>query len=264
MAEATTKPEVTILDATGAAQADAAPLPPAGDARRDEMKQRYDVLMAQAAAFEADFGAIDPRKLRPENDIARFSDAATEPGAYVGRPIDGSEVDGALPGYTYTWEQADINNRYGALWVTGRKALGWEVVTGSMPEEQRRRIVDGTRRWGDTILLRIPTARYEVLEADDRRRRLARGEGIALNVLEEAERKGVKVHDLASDRTPAHIRAFAHAQAAAAEAARSTMVSTMRQAGRSGATRVLASEIANRRLSKAIRDGSVPGMPVGA
>lgn len=248
-----TDPAVLTAEDAASRAADTASLPPAGDARREELRRRADALDAAAEALRESAGieSANPAAFEVDNEIGRFS----------GGGFDGSQVSGALGDFVYVWEQADINNRQGGLWVTQAKALGWEVVQGDMPEARERRYVDGTRRWGDTILLRIRKERYAALEAADRRRRLARSEGISLAILEEAERKGIKVHDLTSDATPAGIRQLAAAQRAAAEAARSTMVSTMRQAGRGGAQRVLASELASRRFDRALRDGTVPGMP---
>lgn len=246
-----------VLSAEQAAQtaADTTTLPPAGDARRDELKRRADALDAAADQLReaAGIAAADASAFDVDNEIGRFA----------GNGLDGSQVSGALADYVYVWEQADIHNRFGGLWVTQAKSKGWEVVSGSMPEASERRFVDGTRRWGDTILLRMPRERYEALEAADRRRRLARTEGVSIALLEEAERKGLAVYDLDNPQTP-RAREIAQAQRAAAEAARSTMVSTMRQAGRSGAQRVLASELATKRLDRAIRTGTVPGLTPGA
>lgn len=257
---ATDAPQTEAPKIVSAAQAETMTpgegLPPAGDARRDEMKRRLEELQRMQADFERDFegeiGAVDPSKLRVENEIAQHFDPSTKM----------LEVTNADPDYVYLWEQADIHNRHGGLWVTSRKAMGWEVVEGSMKEARDKRAVDGTRRVGDVILMRIRRERYLALEEADRRRRIARSEGISLHVLEEAERKGVRVHDLEDSRTPEHILRFAHAQAAAGEAARRTMVSTMAQADRSK-SRVLASSLADRRLESAIRSGTVPGLTPG-
>jgi len=244
--------ESKVLSAEVATAAPAAPLPPAGDAQRDEKKRRLETLVAEATQLRDELGieAIDPAKLRHvDNDIVGFANR--------GQHLDGSEVEGALSAYVYKWEEARGNN---GMAVEERKTEGWFIVDASMPEERRRLSVDGTRRWGTTILMRITRERAEALDVVDRRRRIARLEGVSATILEEAERKGVNVYDLEDARTPAHIRTMAKAQVAAGEAARAAMVSNMRQAGRAGATRVLAQELATKRFDRALRDGTVPGL----
>lgn len=245
----------SVLSATDAATAvaDTATLPPPGDARRDELKARHAKLMAEAEQLQKDLGieSVDPKALRIDNEIARF--------AAPGR--DGSEIENPQPGFVYCWEQADIRNVGGGLWVTAAKSKGWQVVDGSMPEEPNRRHVDGTRRWGDTILMRIRTERFVALEMADRRRRLAIKEGVSVGMLEDAERRGMaKVWDANDPNLPAHIAAaLPTAQRAGAEAARATMVSTMRQAR---PTRGMhAAELAEKRFTNALKTGTVPGMP---
>lgn len=255
---AATKP--VVLDTASAEKAapDSATMPPAGDARREEMKKRHDDLQRQMADFEKEFsaelGSVDPAKLKQtDNEICQAFDPTTKM----------LEVSNAQSGRVYLWEQADIYNRWGGFWVTGRKAQGWKLVSGDSPEAREHKHVDGTRRVGDAVLMWIERERYEEIERVDRRRRLAIQQGVSVKVLEDAERAGVRLHDLEDASTPDHIRQFARAQAAAATAARQTMVSSMRQAGRSGASRVMASELANRRLEAAIRSGSVPGLTPG-
>jgi len=246
-AEIAKDPVVLSAEQAASTAADVTTLPPPGDARREELRRRADALHAagEALAGAAEIGTVDPSKLKIENEIA----------CYSGNGFDGSEVTNANPAYAYIWE-----NFRSDMWVTQAKALGWRVVEGDMPEARERRSVDGTRRWGDTILLYVSKERYAALDAADRRRRIARKEGVGLAVLEAAERAGIPMHDLESNNPRA--QQLAVAQRAAAEAARATMVSTMRQA-RPG-QRVLASELANRKFDRALREGTVPGMPPGA
>lgn len=227
-------------------------LPPAGHERREELKRRMDALTKEAEhiASEMEIEGINPKALDIDNEIADHFDPATSM----------LDVSDANPSYVYRWEQADLYNRQGNIWVTTRKAEGWEVVSGSDPEAKNCRQVDGTRRVGDAILMRIRKDRYIALELADRRRRLSRSESVSLKALEMAEKAGIPVHDLSNANTPKHILQFAEAQAAAATAARQTMVRHMRQVGGQG-KRVLASELASRRLDSAIRSGRVPGMP---
>jgi hypothetical protein len=207
-----------------------------------------------ADGYGSEIGAIDPAKLtHVDNDIARHFDPSSKM----------LEVSNARPERVYYWEQADPSGRWGNVWVLDRKSRGWKVIDSKDVEARDKLAVDGTRRVGDVILMWIEKDRYDELMVADRRRRIARKEGLSVELLERAERAGVKIHDLASSATPAHIRQFARAQVAAGDAARATMVSTMRQAGRGGATRAMASEIANRRVEDALRAGTIPGLEPG-
>jgi hypothetical protein len=130
------------------------------------------------------------------------------------------------------------------------KALGWEIVSGPRdvaPEAWDHREVDGTRRVGDVILMRIRKERYHSLQAAERRKNLARQEGIDVAVLEAAEKAGIIAHDLTSSATPQHIRRMAEAQVESARAARAAFVSASPQA-RPGAQRVTSSQHVARRL----------------
>lgn len=228
-------------------------LPPAGDARREELKRRYDALTQEADKLKADLEieSIDPSAFEVENDIAQHFDPATKM----------LEVSNPNSSFVYRWEQADIYVKHGGVFVTIAKSYGWEVVsTSGNVEGHEHRGVDGTRRVGDAILMRIRKDRFIALEINNRRRRLARRAGVSVKALELADRAGIKLHDLNDSSTPEHVRNFAIAQAAAATAAREAMVSNLKQVSRGG-KRVLAAELANKRLEKAIRAGTVPGMP---
>jgi hypothetical protein len=252
-AEVANDPAVLTAEEAATQAADISSLPEAGEARRDALRARADRLEAAAEQMRtsADIGSIDPSAFKVDREIGQYSDH--------GRGLDGSEVSGALSEYVYRWEQADIRNQWGGVWVTQSQALGWEIVGGDMPESRERRHVDGTRRWGDTILMRIRRERYEAIQIAAQRRRLARSEGIPSQVLEHAERAGITVHDLEDPNTPSRIKQMAVAQRAAAESARATMVRHMRQAR--SVRGEAAHEIANRRFDAALRDGKVPGMP---
>lgn len=260
MAESKPSSSPAPVPAAVAATATPADLPPAGDARRDEMKRRLDQLNADRAQFEADFageiGAIDPAKLDPKN-VDREIAVHFDPSSKM------LEVTDARPDRVYFWEQADPGGRFGNVWVLSRKATGWKVIDSKDREARDKMAVDGTRRVGDAILMWIERERYEQLMIADRRRRIARKEGLSVELLERAERAGVQIHDLTNPQTPRARELFARAQAAAGDAARATMVSTMRQAGRGGATRAMASEIANRRVEDALRAGTIPGLQPG-
>jgi hypothetical protein len=44
-------------------------LPPAGDARRDEVKRRLDTLDERAQALFGEVESVDPDKIRPDREI---------------------------------------------------------------------------------------------------------------------------------------------------------------------------------------------------
>lgn len=248
-------PSVLTTDAANAAMANAADLsnlPPAGDERREELKRRADSLRAAAdqLASAAGVEAIDLSKVKPENEIAD----AFDPLSGMLKVSDANDAE-----YVYKWEQADLYGRFGNIWVTSSKALGYETVSGSMPEAREHRQVDGTRRVGDAILMRIRKERYAALQARQRRVNVARQEGVGVQLIEAAEKAGISAIDLTSPTAPAHILRHAEAQREAARAARAAYVHTAPQA-RPGANRTLASELAGRKFDSMIRTGTVPGL----
>lgn len=251
--------DTKTADAAMAQAADLSALPPAGDERREELKRRADALRKAAAELEAagGFEAVDLSRIEPENEIAGAFDPLTR----MLRVSNANERE-----FVYKWEQADLYGRHGNIWVTSSKSLGWEVVSGPRdvaPEAWEHRQADGTRRVGDAILMRIRRERYEALMARQRRINVARQEGIGVQLLEQAEKAGIPVHDLTAPSTPQHIINHAQATREAARAARAAFVHASPQA-RPGAQRAHASEIASRKLESAIRRGNVPGLAVGA
>lgn len=117
-------------------------LPPAGDARRDELKRRDDTLQADAEVQGKDMGAIDPNTFDPNMDVLAY--------------VNELEVSGAREGFHYRW-----------LW-TGRSGYfikmassqGYVLVQGDDPEA--RELKDpagaGLRRLVDVVLMRAPLA----------------------------------------------------------------------------------------------------------
>src|SRR5260221_6425156 len=130
-------------------------LPPVGDARQEELKRRTDVLAEKLETSTPEAYAFDPKKLDIDNEIAYF--------------VTRNELDvtGKQDGCRYRWVHFGQNGRS----VTGAKLDGWEVVSGSDPESVELRAVDGTRRLGDVLLMRIDERRAIRLEQVDRYRR---------------------------------------------------------------------------------------------
>lgn len=127
---------------------------PAGDARREAMRQVADDLAEEAEARSAEGGAIDPRALRIENEIAQHFNELS--------------VTGALPGYEYAWinfthqggKMVNMKLAHRVV-VDGDLVPVWEVVQGDMKEalSQKGLMADTTRRLGDVLLMRAPRDR---------------------------------------------------------------------------------------------------------
>jgi hypothetical protein len=204
-------------------------LPPAGDARRDELKQREDVLAQEAEerAATLEIERIDPKVMRVDNEIASSFDQFNE-----------IAVSNALNDeYEYCWVFAGRNS----YWVRWKSAQGFEVVQNDMPEAQEHRGIgaDSTRRVGDTILMRIRKDRAARLRKAERERGAAREEGIDSTIMELGERArhlGVRVSRLGG-----------------LSAAQQDII----------AKRAQARQIASAQFSDQIRTGTVPGLRPG-
>jgi hypothetical protein len=204
-------------------------LPPAGDARRDELKQREDVLAQEAEerAATLEIERIDPKVMRVDNEIASSFDQFNE-----------IAVSNALNDeYEYCWVFAGRNS----YWVRWKSAQGFEVVQNDMPEAQEHRGIgaDSTRRVGDTILMRIRKDRAARLRKAERERGAAREEGIDSTIMELGERArhlGVRVSRLGG-----------------LSAAQQDII----------AKRAQARQIASAQFNDQIRTGTVPGLRPG-
>lgn len=156
-------------------------LPPPGDARREELKKRQDMLnqFAEELAQKEETGAVDPKKLEVDRELAQHFDK---------RQMSMLYVSNRQPGWEYTW-QNDVSQA--GLQVIMKKTDGWEVVCGNDPEAMERRDERGYRRVGDCILMKIPTDRKKTLDERDRirRERFERGSAAELEYL------GRKMHD---------------------------------------------------------------------
>ena len=132
-------------------------LPPAGHARDEVLKKRQDQLeeKAETQAAQLQTGTIDPDVLKAERELLNS--------------MDSTMVTNADPAYHYTW--VNFQSYHG--WAVKAKLAfrGWEVVNGSMPEASECKQVDGTRKLGDVLLMRISIDRFNILqalEAEDR------------------------------------------------------------------------------------------------
>jgi hypothetical protein len=241
--------------ASGAARAavvkkiEAAELPPAGDARRDALKQRADVLQQEADALAAELqvGAIAPEALDPskvEREVLRATNAEGE--VWVSK---------ALPEYRYCWVYRDPYNRFGGRFIYAMKALGWEVVKGDAPEAREHEEGPSRERWvADCLLMRIRKDHWNALQLADRKKRLLQQEGIDATLLAEADRRGVRVRDLATDPQLQRMTGMYPDQRSPQKRIASTK----------DLRREFAKSVARDAMTQALKDGTVPGLAAGA
>ena len=142
-------------------------LKPAGHARREQLKARTDNLaeMADRAvnATDAQIYSVDEEKLKEEPEILRHLDMST----FM------FKVNNPVPGKVYFWERDTATDHSAVarkqaearMWL-GNSAKGWQVVCGApethpeFPEAPELVQVDGVRRIGDVILMRIDLDEY--------------------------------------------------------------------------------------------------------
>ena len=134
-------------------------LKPAGHARREQLRNRSEALQAQAdaAVKELEIYGVDPKKLKAEPEILKHMNPAN----YM------FEVTNPVEGKVYYWERDD-HSMIAARKAVARGTLGaghpgWEVVTGDMPECADLKHVDGSRKIGDVVLMRIDIESYVLI-----------------------------------------------------------------------------------------------------
>jgi len=143
------------------------PLPPPGDARREELSRRTDELEEMAEELSENVGTIDPRVLEPDPAI-------------MGQ-FNMLDVSNADPAYRYCWV---YTGQLGSM-VKMKLVEGWEVVQGDMQEAKELTQGDGTRRLADVLLMRIRLDRAIMLDRQDRERRERQQQAVTAQ-LEEA------------------------------------------------------------------------------
>lgn len=162
-------------------------LPPAGDARREELKRRDDDLAARLAKIEEALGfdnsagpAVDIARIPIENEIAS--------------KFDYLKVTDAQPEFAYYW--ANEKAAHG-LDMTAHQTMGYEIVCGDMPEARNTKDVRGYRVIGDVILMRTPLDNYLKLRQLDRQKRQMREDSVTATLQAMGDRwarRGIKVH----------------------------------------------------------------------
>jgi hypothetical protein len=145
-------------------------LPPAGHQRREVLKKRTDRLDAIAEGLvnntDVPVYAIDPEKLKEEPEILKHYDFVN--GMFT--------VTNPMKGKVYFWcrdDKVDISRKKAEAraWL-GPGSKGWEIIGNCscvgenhlascpFPECPELKEVDGRRRIGDTILMRIDYDEY--------------------------------------------------------------------------------------------------------
>ena len=167
-------------------------LPPAGDAQREEMKLRTDQLAEAADTVQAkqETHRVDPNAFTLEREIL-----AHQSELYVSNKQEG---------YHYEWVTFDspANNKGYMVKLKlgeriGSELVGWEVVRDPMLESVELKAVDGTRKLGDCILMRLREDRFDKLEKHRSYMRQVKEQGITSNLKalgEKHRNKGVIVH----------------------------------------------------------------------
>jgi hypothetical protein len=171
-------------------------LPPPGDARREELRKRYDNLMQEGAqiAAELEQEKVNPEALKPDYNV-RSEAYANKDGNL---PTDDVElkITNKQPGFKYAWIHRDRFGNTGDVQTNMMLKLGWEVVTGDMPEARERMAATGERHLIDTRLMRI---RVEVDAENQRKNRIYRQwreTGISQDLLDSVDKHGGNVWSL--------------------------------------------------------------------
>lgn len=206
-------------------------LPPAGDARREELLRRADELEQEAAAVTSELNAMNPKALKVEREIAQ----------HIMGDFNELSVPNADPAFAYCWVYNDPSRRLGNRWILGKKSEGWEIVYHDQEDAkglEHARHADGSIVIGDVTLMRLSLDRFLLLERKRRAHQKAVESGITSELEEMADKyagSGVVV------RTPENMPPDMLKRMAGSVAAR---------------------QMAGQRFDKMIRTGTVPGAQV--
>lgn len=205
----------------------------AGDNRREQLARKAERLIAAANKLmeQLEIEAADPSSLEVEREVRQALNELNE--VYVSNQ---------QPEYAYAWIFRDPHNEYGGRYVRKMQALGWEVVSGDMPEAKEHRFVDGTRVVADCLLMRIRLDRKMILEKRDRLMREAQQAGIVSRVYDLAERAGTRVYD----KLPGFVEESLSQQA---NLRRQSAFRDFHRLNRDG------------RVDQMLRTGTIPGVP---
>lgn len=165
-------------------------LPPPGDERREVLKARTDNLEQQIDE-KTDHYAIDPAALEVDREIRNDLDKGY---------LDPSDSD---PAYKYAWVQCkhpeDHPSRMVELKLAekvqipdGTWVRPWEVVGSNHKEAPKLQQTDGSRRIGDTLLMRCRKDYYALMELAKRKLTHQRNYGTDSGLVELAMRAGTE------------------------------------------------------------------------
>jgi len=213
---------VNLFD-EGMRQAD---LEEAGYKRNEQLARRADELAERAETAGPEVYGIDPDVVAPDREIL----SRLRPEGM----LDGSHVTNRQPGWEYCWVYYGLNSQF----VWQKKYLGWRVVTGSDPECQEYKEVDGTRRIGDVLLMKIPRERYLEIEEQKAKRRDEQYLGIKARLQELSDKSGIRIYD---DLSKVDVGGRNLADVMERKAA--------------------ARDVAMQHIDRKLRDGDVPGIP---
>jgi len=205
---------------------------------KDDLARKAEKLIAAAQKLleQIEVETADPAQLEVENEVRQALNDMNE--VYVSN---------AQSEYTYAWQFRDPHNEYGGRHVRKMQALGWEVVSGDMPEaKEHHRFVDGTRVVADCLLMRCRLDRKLLLDKRDRLLRDAQQAGIVSRVHELAERAGTRVYD----KLPGFV-----------EESLSSQADQRRQAVRSQARQDFHRMNQGGKMDRMLKTGTIPGIP---
>lgn len=161
----------------------AAPLADPGFTRDEQLKARQDQLEETAQVLSDDSGvnAVDPFAMMADEELQ----------ALLAK--DGSEVSNMQAGFSYMWACIEYPSSARGIAVLSLQAVGWQVVKGTDKEAEEYRTADGTRKLGDSILLKIPTNRKRLLDIRIEQLNAKREDDTNENLRERARKMGINV-----------------------------------------------------------------------
>lgn len=234
-------PVVTPGQAEKMHEAGDSSLPPPGDEQREVLRRRREDLEKYAEQL-AD-NAIAMKK-----DLFDVDREIRDPLA--------NALTNLLPGYSYCL----VCTRLDGKDVWQKKSEGWEVVSGNHPEAPNLRVKeDGTRRIGDTILMRATDEQYVKIKAAEFHRARMREAAVSSEIIQKGEDLARKtdgavnlVMNPADRKTPhgsllqvMERRSGARRRHPASASPRQQAIDQQAQEG----------------VDSMLRDGTIPGMP---
>ncbi len=235
------KPKPKVLTPEQAEAADVN-LPPAGDARREVLAERKDELDKFMEEYMKDQIQIDPSKIEPDREILFHTHQ------------DHLEVKNPEPGYHYCWVKRGLPGESSSLdlvkqrlletiTVGGKTMPMWEVVNNKHKREMYTKEGEalcnigpcGERIIGDVLLMRTKTEYYEAWVKHEEAKRDRFTFGKTYNGLSGSKGLQYGTTDGGGDFAPLNENTLKH---------------------------LMAQEMAKNRMSRMIKDGTMPGMAV--